>query len=230
VFQRPACFFDPMSRFMSENEPNKIGRREALKRMASVATAAATVPAATLPSFGQTPSTNAAPARTLTDPDLMKPALPWQKILTQDELRTAAALCDVIIPADDRSPSASSVGVHDFIDEWISAPYPIQQADRVQIRGGLTWLNTESNTRFAKRFADLAGDEKKQICDDICFLPKAKPEFQAAAMFFANFRDLTASGFYTTNEGMKDLRYIGNIPLVKFDGPPKEVLEYLKLI
>jgi hypothetical protein len=230
VFQRPACFFDPMNLFMSANEPAKIGRREALKRMASVATAAATVPAATLPSFGQTPSTNAAPARTLTDPDLMKPALPWQKILTQDELRTAAALCDVIIPADDRSPSASSLGVHDFIDEWISAPYPIQQADRVQIRGGLTWLNTESNKRFAKRFADLAGDEKKQICDDICFLPKAKPEFQAAALFFANFRDPTASGFYTTNEGTKDLRYLGNIPLVKFDGPPKEVLEYLKLV
>ena len=219
-----------MSRFMSENEPNKIGRREALKRMASVATAAATVPAATLTSFGQTPSTNAAPARTLTDPDLMKPALPWQKILTQDELRTAAALCDVIVPADDRSPSAGSVGVHDFIDEWISAPYPIQQADRVQIRGGLTWLNTESNKRFGKQFAEIASDEKKQICDDICFLPKAKPEFQAAALFFAKFRDLTASGFYTTNEGMKDLRYIGNIPLVKFDGPPKEVLEYLKLV
>jgi hypothetical protein len=218
-----------MSLFMSENEPNKIGRREALKRMASVATAAATVPAATLPGFGQTPSTNAAPARTLTDPDLIKPALPWQKILTQDELRTAAALCDAIIPADDRSPSASSVGVHDFIDEWVSAPYPIQQADRVQIRGGLTWLNTESTKRFGKQFADLADNEKKQICDDICFVPKARREFQAAALFFAKFRDLTASGFYTTNEGMKDLRYVGNIPLVKFDGPPKEVLEYLKL-
>ncbi len=71
--------------------------------------------------------------------------------------------------------------------------------------------------------------QKRRICEDICYVPKAKPGFQRAAEFFAKFRDLTASAFYTTAEGMKDLQYVGNVALTKFDGPPPEVLAYLKL-
>jgi hypothetical protein len=60
-------------------------------------------------------------------------------------------------------------------------------------------------------------------------VPKAKPPFAEAARFFTRFRDLTAGGFYTTPEGMKDIQYVGNVPLTKWDGPPPEVLAYLKL-
>src|SRR6185436_16492553 len=115
-----------------------------------------------------------------------------------EQLRTVTALCDVIIPQDDKSPSASGVGVPDFLDEWVSAPYPEQQADRKQIFEGLTWLNTESKSRFSKEFAYLSETEKQQICDDICHEPRTKPEFKPAAQFFAKFRNLTAGGFYTT--------------------------------
>ena len=135
----------------------------------------------------------------------------------------------MIIPADDKSPSASSVGVPDFLDEWISAPYPGQQADRKEVLEGLAWLDSESRKRFQKAFADLAERQKHRICDDICYAPKAKPEFKTAASFFAKFRNLTAGGFYTTPQGWKDLQYIGNVPLTQFDGPPAEVLRHLKL-
>jgi len=37
------------------------------------------------------------------------------------------------------------------------------------------------------------------------------------------------SAFYTTQEGMQDIQYVGNVPLTKFEGPPPEVLAYLKL-
>ncbi|HYP15660.1 MAG TPA: hypothetical protein VEQ65_00505, partial [Opitutus sp.] len=57
----------------------------------------------------------------------------------------------------------------------------------------------------------------------------AKPEFKQPAAFFARFRDLTAGGFYTTPQGMKDLGYIGNVPLPSFDGPPPELLKKLGL-
>jgi len=90
-------------------------------------------------------------------------------------------------------------------------------------------LNVESKSRFSKEFADLSEAEKHQICDDVCHAPKAKPEFEPAAQFFAKFRNLTAGGFYTTKEGMKDIQYIGNIPLQAFTGPPPEVLAHLKL-
>ena len=90
------------------------------------------------------------------DPDLVNPELLWPKLLTAEERATAAAVCDVIIPADERSPAASAVGVHDFVDEWVSAPYPRQKEDRQTIRGGLAWINTEADKRFGRRFAELA--------------------------------------------------------------------------
>jgi hypothetical protein len=62
------------------------------------------------------------------------------------------------------------------------------------------------------------------ICDDICYLPRAAPEFREAAKFFALYRDLTAGGFYTTPPGTMDIGYVGNVPLARFDGPPPEVL------
>jgi hypothetical protein len=166
------------------------------------------------------------------DPKLLetyKPGDLWPLTLTKEQRRAVAVLCDVIIPADEKSPSAGQLGVHDFIDEWISAPYPKQQEDRKIILDGLSWLDTESKKRFKKAFVDLSEEQRREICDGICFEPKAKPAMKKAAQFFARFRDLTAGGFYTTPEGMKDIQYLGNVPLTKFDGPPPEVLAYLKL-
>jgi hypothetical protein len=166
------------------------------------------------------------------DPKLLetyKPGDLWPLTFTRDQRRTAAVLCDLIIPADEKSPSASQLSVHDFIDEWISAPYPRQQEDRKIILDGFSWLDIESNKRFKKAFVDLDEAQRHQICDEICYEPKAKSAMKKPAQFFARFRDLTAGGFYTTPEGMKDIEYLGNVPLTKFDGPPPEVLTYLKL-
>ena len=167
-----------------------------------------------------------------TDPDLIKSYQPgecWPLTLTPAQRQTAAALCDVIIPADAQSPSASALGVHDFIDEWISAPYPGNQADRAIILDGLTWLEAESNKRFALSFPNTIARQKTAICDDVCFEPKAQPEFKIAARFFTRYRNLTAGGFYTTPQGMKDVGYIGNVPLDKFEGPPPELIKKLGL-
>ena len=208
---------------MNTDEPKKISRREALKWVGAAMTAFPLLQGA-----GFAAGT-ARLKRTLSDPDLLHPGKLWDRVLTKEELRAVTALCDVIIPADEKSPSASKVGVPDFIDEWVSAPYPEQEADRKRIQEGLAWLNTEAQNRFQKIFAGLTEEEKVKICDDISYVPKAKPEFMQVAWFFARVRDLTASGFYTTKEGMKDLQYIGNVPLFAFNGPPKKVLEYLKL-
>ncbi len=161
------------------------------------------------------------------DPDLKKVYHPgdlWPLTLSRAQRITAAALSDVIIPTDSISPSASSVGVVEFLDEWVSAPYPRQQQDRPVILEGLVWINAEATRRFDKEFAALNELQQRAICDDICDVEKAKPEFKTAAAFFARYRDLTAGGFYTTPQGTNDLKYIGNVPLAKFDGPPPEVL------
>lgn len=157
--------------------------------------------------------------------DAYHPGELWPLTLTPDQREVATILSDVIIPADDSSPSASSVGVVDFVDEWISAPYPAQRADRAIVLEGLAWIDAEARRRFGEKFRTLQTHEIAKICDDICWLPRAKPDFIDAAKFFARYRDLTAGGFYTTPTGRKDLQYVGNVPLKRFDGPPPEVLK-----
>lgn len=169
-----------------------------------------------------------------TDPDLSqvhKPGDLWPLTLTDSQRQTARVLCDLILPADSSSPSASEVGVVDFIDEWISAPYKEQRHDRVTILHGFAWLDTEAASRFApsSSFAALSPEQQTAICDDICSAEKAKPHLAKAAKFFARYRDLTAGGFYTTPQGRQDLRYVGNVPLTHFDGPPPEVLKKVGL-
>ena len=165
------------------------------------------------------------------DPDLINPVLRWDKVLTEDERDGLAVLCDVIVPADDVSPAASEVGAHDYIDEWVSAPYDFGREDLVLVRGGLIWLDQESARRFGegRRFRDLGEADQHAICDDICWLERAAPEHRQAARFFAKVRDLTATAFYTTPEGMDDLGYVGNVALAEWGPPPPEVLRHLGL-
>jgi hypothetical protein len=199
-----------------------------------VLAAAASVPSLREFAFGAEPLTSGATARIPaakgygTDPKLMdayKVGELWPLTFTPKQRRTATALSDLIIPADDTSPSASAVGVVDFLDEWISAPYKQQQQDSKTILEGFSWLDRESGKRFSEPFAALKAAQQRAICDDICYAAKAKPRFAEAAKFFARYRDLTAGGFYTTPAGRKDLQYIGNTPLTSFEGPPLEVLK-----
>lgn len=166
------------------------------------------------------------------DPDLLKRYTAgevWPLVLTPVQRRTVTVLCDVIIPTDDHSPSASAVGVVDFLDEWVSAPYPRQQHDRGLIEEGLAWLDAESKRRFGTEFATAKPADQAALCDDICDPARAKESFATAATFFARFRDLTAGGFYTTPVGFRDIGYVGNVPLLKFEGPPQDVLRKLGL-
>ncbi|WP_395737300.1 gluconate 2-dehydrogenase subunit 3 family protein [Prosthecobacter sp.] len=157
-----------------------------------------------------------------------KPGDVWPLTFTEAQRRTTRSLCDVIIPADADSPSASAVGVHDFIDEWISSPYPAQAGDRRLILEGLQWIDAEAGTRFSKPFADLALDQQHAICTGLA-AAKPKAEHKKGATFFKRFRDLTAGGYYTTPEGMKAIGYVGNMPSGSFEGPPIEALKHVGL-
>ena len=171
----------------------------------------------------------AGPRGTPTDPDLLRPKVTWTMKLTAAELVTLSALCDMIIPADATSPSASAVGVPAYINEYVSAPYPGNQRDLVRVRGGLAWLDVESTGRFGRAFARCTSAQRTQLCDDICSTPKAASHLKSAARFFDRVRDLTAEGFYTTDAGMKDVGYVGNMALPKWEAPPKAVLKHLGL-
>lgn len=196
-------------------------RRDALKLVIAGAAAA--------PLAGLSADQPQAPARPATDPDLVNPAVPWPGVLTAGELRTATVLCDLVLPADGRSPSASAVGIPAFIDEWVSAPYPDQQRDRGVIRGGLAWINTEAVKRHGKAFHEIDGAAREAIIGDIHHAPAAAPRFRQAAAFFDLFRRLCIGGYYTTKAGRDDLGHIGNVALDHFPGATPEQLRHLGL-
>lgn len=194
--------------------------------------------AAVSASLGITPQANAATVGVAdtfakgygTDPTLTKlykPGDVWPLTLNAEQLHTVTALCDLILPADDLGPAASAVGVPQFMDEWISAPYPLQQEDNPVLLEGIAWLNTEASKRFSKSFAELDAPQQATIADDICHITLAKPEFRQAAQFFERFRSRAAAGYYSTQEGWKAIGFVGNITSATFDGPPAEVLKLL---
>jgi hypothetical protein len=224
----------------STNRAGQVTRRTALKVIATAAAAAPAIgcgspdlqgdPDGGTVDPGPLPDSNPLATGAPADPDLIAPSVPWEMKLSDAEMVTVRSLADIIIPADGRSPAASEVGAHDFVNEHVSAPYPANERDLVLVRGGLVWLDTESGARFGGApFHELPVDRQRQICDDICYLADAAPEHRAAARFFDKMRDLVSTAFWTTEAGMQDLGYVGNVALPEFTGPPPEVLQRLGL-
>jgi len=151
----------------------------------------------------------------------------WPLTLNRTQRTAALALADVIIPADNLGPAASEVHVIDFVDEWVSAPYPAQLLDREIVLPGLDWLDAESSRRFQRVFAALTLEQQQALCDDICFEPRATEEFKPGARFFRRFRSLAAAAYYATPAGWEAIGYVGNQPSLTYEGPPQEVLTRL---
>jgi hypothetical protein len=146
---------------------------------------------------------------------------PFQRRTFDDhQWHTVHVLCDLIIPADERSGSASQAGVPEFLDDWIAFRTDEDENEnfRAEIFGGLMWLDRESNRLFQKDFADAAPDQQKQILDRIAYPKKAAKEDHAWAVFFSQFRSLTVSGFYSSKMGVKDLPYLGNVAVEEWKG------------
>jgi len=144
--------------------------------------------------------------------------------LTEHEWKTVRLLSDLILPADDRSGSASQAGVPEFIDDWLAFRRGNLLAE---IRGGLTWLDLECNRLFQRDLVDCSVDQQKQILDRIAYPQKAAPADANAVAFFNQLRDLVVNGFYTSKEGIKDLPYLGNQMVAEWKGCPPEVLAKL---
>jgi hypothetical protein len=145
------------------------------------------------------------------------------KFFTAAEFRLVRTLADIVIPKDERSGSATDAGVPEFMDFMMID----QPARQVAMRGGLAWLDVECQQRFDRTFLDCAEAERTAVLDDIAWPAKAKPAFTHGVAFFSNFRDLTASGFWTTRMGIDDLQYMGNRSVARWNGCSPEALKKL---
>ncbi len=139
---------------------------------------------------------------------------------TPHEMQTITILADIIIPKDEVSGSASDAKVPDFI-EFIVKDKPEHQ---VPLRGGLKWLDMTCLSRYQKAFTECDQKQQMEIVDEIAWPKKAKPEMGQGVSFFNLMRNLTATGFYTTAIGVKDIGYIGNTPN-QWNGVPEDVLK-----
>ena len=142
-----------------------------------------------------------------------------EQFFSDHELATIAVLADIIIPADEVSGSATDAGVPDFI-EFIVKDIPSHQTP---MRGGLKWLDVQSQRRFGNVFVNCEEAQQLQLVDEIAYPAKAKPAMAQGVAFFGLMRNLTASGFFTSEIGVKDIGYVGNKPGV-WDGVPEDVL------
>ncbi len=207
-------------------EPKKnLGLNARLERRAILRLMAA-MPAGAL--FSAARSATAAPKELAAELISQEAAAPYQpKVFNPHEWKTVHTLSGLIIPADERSESATAAGVPEFIDDWLD----LQRGDLLSsIRGGLTWLDIECNRLFGTDFIASTAGQQEQILDRIAYPKKAAPEDASAVAFFNHFRDLVVSGFFTSETGIKDLPYLGNEPQSDWQGCPAPVLAKLGLV
>jgi len=153
-----------------------------------------------------------------------KEILTKEKFFTEHEMATITVLADIIIPKDDVSGSASDAKVPEFI-EFIVKDMPNHQ---VPMRGGLRWLDMQCLKQHEKSFKDCSHEQQIALVDEIAYPAKAKPEMKQGASFFSLMRNLTATGFYTSSIGVKDIGYAGNTS-TQWNGVPVEVLQQYKM-
>ncbi len=200
---------------MSENGNNKrtgaIKRRDLLKAFSVVPAAFIPAGTAVVAEAITAPSAQAAPAA----------SVHHRKVFNDHQWETIKVLSDLIIPADDRSGGATQAGVPEFIDDWLDFKGGKLKAE---ILGGLTWLDVECNRAFGHDFIACDSSRQKKMLDRIAYPDKAAPADLNYVAFFDDLRDLVASGFFSSEMGVKDLPYLGNKPANEWPGCPANVL------
>ena len=153
-----------------------------------------------------------------------KTATPYApSFFTAHEWETVRMLSDLVIPKDDRSGSATEAGVPEFMDFMMND----RPDGQIPMRGGLSWLDAECYDRTGKTFVGSTDAERSAVLDDIAWPKKAKPEMSQGVAFFNMFRDLTASGFWSSKIGIADLDYQGNTFVAEWKGCPDEAIRKL---
>jgi gluconate 2-dehydrogenase gamma chain len=163
------------------------------------------------------------------------------QFFTSHEWETVRLLVDMIIPRDERSGSATDAGVPEFMDVLMMDKWEDErgrEARQTAMRGGLAWIDVECRRRFGHSFVECAETERIALLDDIAYAKGGQDDVDEDAgdprdlrvrlrhgpSFFNSFRDLTASGFWSSPMGVEDLGYKGNTFVAEWTGPSAEIL------
>jgi len=200
---------------------SELGRRDALKLIGFMAAAPAFSVACSTESVDT--ETEVDPASTAPDPNDYE-----LELFTEHEHETVRVLVDWIIPADERSGSATDAGVPAFID-FILTDEKLRDRDEAQraFRGGLAWIDYECLDRFGASFVECDEKQQKELIEAIAWPEAAEPAMKPGVEFFNSLRNLTASGFFSSKMGVEDLKYQGNQFVAEWTGCPDEVFQHM---
>jgi len=204
---------------LEADEQPQLSRRRALQILGAMPVAAAL--------GAQQPTTPLTPGVTSQVPS--KATVGAQKaprFFNAHEWATVAMLADYVIPRDERSGSATDAKVPEYMD-FLLAEKDANVNTQIAFHGGLAWIDTECRKRFQKTFIAASDAQRREVLDDIAYPQKAKPEMSYGVTFFNRFRDMTASGFFSSAIGWKDLQYKGNVFNPGYDGCPPAALDKL---
>jgi gluconate 2-dehydrogenase gamma chain len=140
------------------------------------------------------------------------------KYFSPHQYQTLLLLCDAIVPKDEVSGGAVEAGAPEFIDLLTSENGEYQ----AQLGWGLMWLDNFCTDRYGQSFVKCALAQQKEVLDLIAYRKNAEgnPSLSQGIAFFAALRKFVCDGFYTSEIGIKDLRYVGNTALAAFPGCP----------
>ncbi|MDJ0920572.1 MAG: gluconate 2-dehydrogenase subunit 3 family protein [Henriciella sp.] len=219
---------------MTQSYVSKIDRRTTLKWLTAGLSAPGLISACSPSQPADAPTPVLGDPKPITgipygsDPDLLEALVTWERTMTSQQIQLVAALGDALLPQTDDLPAASTVGVPDFIDEWISSPYEQTQSDRQAFFALFEWLERETLSDAGTSFAAASIDQQSALLDRFAWKDRIEPGLEQQADAFDQFRNLAVSAYFASEQGSYWLGYRGNRPSAgDYAGPTDEALSHL---
>ena len=154
---------------------------------------------------------------------------PWPKILSSQHKKQLGKFADLILPATETAPAPSEVGIAEFFDDWVSAPYPWMTDTRKTVYQGFAWLDLQAGLMFKRNWLDLTNAQATEILDMMQRASRDSGPLIQPAWMYKNLRELIIGAYYTTPEGEADLGHIAAQPLTgEYPGPTGDALDHIK--
>ena len=144
-----------------------------------------------------------------------------EKFFTNQELFTLDKICNLILPPNEFGSIRDAEVVQ--LIEFMAKDIPTYKEP---LRNGLIWIDNESKKRFNNLFVDCEIAQQENIFDEIAYYDpnKSISDYSEPVQWFNLVRNLTMTGYFTSEVGINELGYKGNIPNI-WDGVPQDVLD-----
>lgn len=188
-----------------DNTPLIQNRREALKIISMFTGYAITAGAASAFLSGCKADPKAAASTAMTTKAGSIDA-PYKSVFTSDQIALLSDISERIIPKTD-TPGAKDVGVSSYIDQTVSLFY--KDADRKRFLEKLPSFDKIANDKYKKNFTQLSDENK----DDVLKIMASEwKQNDKEHHIFKEMRDLTVTGYCTSEAGAKKLLVYDPVP------------------